>query len=330
MLAARIASRPELGIRIRGYVDLSNRLIPASANFIKFRKGLLAAGFRRTGRIIRGLESFDKALKEYAIDEVMFTDIAQDMALVEEGIEICSQQGVETTVAADLFGTGLMQSRVSNFEGMPLIHFQTPPGDSWKLGVKRMLDVSAAGLSLIVLSPFFLFVAVMIKLDSKGPVFFTQRRVGRHGRYFWMYKFRSMVCNAEDKLEELKSENEMKGPVFKIKKDPRVTKIGRFLRKHSIDEFPQLFNVFRGDMSLVGPRPPVPGEVSMYNRRDRRRLSMRPGMTCIWQVSGRNKIRDFDEWVQMDLEYIDNWSLSRDFVLMAQTIPAVISGEGAH
>jgi lipopolysaccharide/colanic/teichoic acid biosynthesis glycosyltransferase len=160
-------------------------------------------------------------------------------------------------------------------------------------------------------------------------VLFSQRRVGQNGRLFTLYKFRSMVIDAEEQQERLQEQNEMAGPAFKMSEDPRVTAPGRFLRRHSLDELPQLWNVFIGDMSLVGPRPPVPGEVSMYERGDRRRLSMRPGLTCTWQVSGRNDIKDFDSWVRMDLDYIDNWSLSRDLVLLWKTIPAVWYGTGA-
>jgi lipopolysaccharide/colanic/teichoic acid biosynthesis glycosyltransferase len=154
--------------------------------------------------------------------------------------------------------------------------------------------------------------------------------VGLNGRLFDLYKFRSMFVDSEGQLDALRDKNEMQGPVFKIKDDPRVTPLGRFLRRYSLDELPQLWNVLRGEMSLVGPRPPVPGEVSMYERRDRRRLSMRPGITCIWQVSGRNEICDFESWVKLDLEYIDNWSLGRDILLMLRTIPAVLFGRGAH
>jgi len=183
---------------------------------------------------------------------------------------------------------------------------------------------------LFLLAPIFALVALVIKITSEGPVIFRQTRVGLNGRLFELYKFRSMRVDSEDQLEVLREQNEMEGPVFKIKDDPRVTPLGRFLRRHSLDELPQLWNVLRGDMSLVGPRPPIPGEVSMYERRDRRRLSMRPGLTCTWQVSGRNEIRDFDSWVRLDLEYIDNWSLSRDILLLLRTIPVVLFGYGAR
>jgi exopolysaccharide biosynthesis polyprenyl glycosylphosphotransferase len=212
---------------------------------------------------------------------------------------------------------------------MPLIHFQTPPGDTWELVLKRFIDVVVSGALLIVLSPLFLLIALGVKTTS-GPVIFRQTRVGLNGRLFDMLKFRSMVDGAEKALGDLKGVNEMRGPAFKLKNDPRVTTFGRFLRRFSLDELPQLWNVFVGDMSLVGPRPPIPGEVSLYERRSRRRLSMRPGLTCTWQVSGRNNISDFDTWVKLDLDYIDNWSLSGDLMLLVRTIPAVLFGTGAR
>jgi exopolysaccharide biosynthesis polyprenyl glycosylphosphotransferase len=212
---------------------------------------------------------------------------------------------------------------------MPLIHFQTPPGDSWELAVKRLLDVTVSAVLLVTLSPMLALLALGVK-TSQGPVIFRQTRMGLNGRLFQMLKFRSMYVGAESGLAELQSQNEMSGPAFKMRNDPRVTPFGRFLRRFSLDELPQLWNVFIGDMSLVGPRPPIPGEVSLYERRSRRRLSMRPGLTCTWQVSGRNEIKDFDSWVKLDLHYIDNWSLFGDLVLLVRTIPAVLFGTGAR
>ncbi|NLF25519.1 MAG: exopolysaccharide biosynthesis polyprenyl glycosylphosphotransferase, partial [Deltaproteobacteria bacterium] len=200
----------------------------------------------------------------------------------------------------------------------------------WELGLKRVFDVVVSALLLVVCSPLFAVIALLVRITSPGPVFFVQKRVGLNGRLFNMYKFRSMHSTAESELEALKAQNEMSGPAFKLKNDPRVTALGRFLRRFSLDELPQLWNVFKGEMSLVGPRPPVPGEVNAYARRYRRRLSMRPGMTCTWQVSGRNEIKDFDSWVKLDLEYIDNWSFWQDIRLLLRTIPAVLSGVGAR
>ncbi|MDC0358974.1 sugar transferase, partial [Oligoflexia bacterium] len=328
-LGSEIIGRPELGIRIRGFADLAGPRDPKHENIAKLRSRLNAIGHHRIGRIIPGPKAFKKALQEYAIDEVIFTDLVDVMPVAREMIDVCAEQGVRTTIAADLFSVGMVQSQMSYFGGMPLIHFQTPPGDPWQLSIKRMVDIFLSLVLLTILSPLFLVVAVAIKLSSSGPIFFIQRRMGLNGRLFSLYKFRSMVCDAECKLEELKSKNEMQGPVFKMSNDPRITPVGVFLRRFSVDELPQLWNVLVGDMSLVGPRPPVPGEVGFYERRDRRRLSMRPGLTCTWQVSGRNQIKDFESWVNMDLEYIDNWSLKRDFSLLCKTVPAVLRGTGA-
>jgi lipopolysaccharide/colanic/teichoic acid biosynthesis glycosyltransferase len=197
------------------------------------------------------------------------------------------------------------------------------------LVAKRALDIAVASVALVALSPLFLVVALGVK-RTPGSVLFRQTRVGLNGRLFQMLKFRSMYSGSEHGLQELKSHNEMTGPVFKMRDDPRVTPFGRFMRRFSLDELPQLWNVLMGDMSLVGPRPPIPGEVGLYARRSRRRLSMRPGLTCTWQVSGRNEIKDFESWVKLDLEYIDNWSLAGDLVLLIRTIPAVVLGTGAR
>jgi exopolysaccharide biosynthesis polyprenyl glycosylphosphotransferase len=217
---------------------------------------------------------------------------------------------------------------LGELEGIPLLSFLTLPKNMAQLFVKQLFDYLGAFFLVLLLSPLFLLIAIMIKISSPGPVIFKQIRCGLNGRKFTFYKFRSMIANAEEIKPNLEELNEATGPVFKIKNDPRVTSIGRFLRKTSIDELPQLFNVLKGDMSLVGPRPPLPSEVEKYEWWQRRRLSMKPGLTCIWQVSGRSKL-DFDTWMKMDLEYIDNWSLGLDFKILFKTIPAVLSGKGA-
>lgn len=326
-LALEIASRPELGIHIRSFADLGSVDARQERSIQQFRDDL--QGVARVGRVILGVEALCTALEDYAIDEVIFTDVVDVMPQVEEMVLVCAEQGVRTTIAADLFSIGLIKSGISYFGGMPLIHFQTPPGDSWELAFKRFIDVVVSGALLIMLSPLFLLIALGVK-TTPGPIIFRQTRVGLNGRLFDMLKFRSMIDGAEKALGDLRSVNEMRGPAFKLKNDPRVTPFGRFLRRFSLDELPQLWNVFVGDMSLVGPRPPIPGEVSLYERRSRRRLSMRPGLTCTWQVSGRNDISDFDTWVKLDLDYIDNWSLSGDLMLLVRTIPAVLFGTGAR
>ena len=204
-----------------------------------------------------------------------------------------------------------------------------PRGGKVYLCCKRIFDFTASLTGLILLSPLFLIVALAIKIeDPKGKVFFSQPRCGKDNKLFPMYKFRSMVSNAEELLEELKEQNEMDGPVFKIKEDPRITKVGKFIRKTSIDELPQLFNILMGDMSIVGPRPPIPHEVAEYTDYQKQRLLVKPGLTCIWQVSGRNSI-GFDEWVEMDLEYIEKRSFWLDLKLIFKTAGVLFGDENA-
>ena len=328
-VAQQIARMPELGIRVRGFAQLKEEGTFNPALIEVFRQDLRREGVSRASRIIVGAPALIRIVEETAIDEVIFTDIVEVMPQVQEIILAAAEKGVRTTITADLFSVGMIHSGLSYFGGMPLIHFQTPPGDRWELVVKRFIDILVSAVLLVVLSPLLLVLAFAILVTSGRPVLFVQRRVGLNGRLFHMYKFRSMARDAHRRLEELKEKNEMLGPVFKMANDPRVTPLGRFLRRFSLDELPQLWNVLIGDMSLVGPRPPVPGEVSLYDRKNRRRLSMRPGITCIWQVTGRNNITDFGSWVKLDLEYIDNWSLGSDLWLLLRTIPAVLLGTGA-
>src|SRR5581483_9970277 len=199
---------------------------------------------------------------------------------------------------------------------------------AWQLGVKRVLDVVVASALLILLAPLLLAIAVAIKLGSRGPILYRWDVVGQDGRPFTGYKFRTMVENADALKQELWTQNEMQGPVFKIKTDPRVTPLGRVLRKFSLDELPQLWSVLKGDMSLVGPRPPLQSEYAHFTEYQKRKLGFKPGITCLWQVSGRNEIRDFDEWVRLDLEYIENWSLGLDLKILLRTIPAILNGTG--
>lgn len=202
-------------------------------------------------------------------------------------------------------------------------------GDLYRLYGKRAFDVAAGLLGLLVLSPFFLVIAILIKLDSRGPVFFRQVRAGKDGREFMFYKFRSMIEDAEDLKESLMHLNELDGPVFKISEDPRITATGRFLRRTSLDELPQLINVLRGEMSLVGPRPPLPCEVENYEGWQREKLAVVPGITCLWQISGRNHV-GFTEWMRLDIEYIRRQSFGLDFRILARTVPAVLSRKGAY
>src|SRR5580704_14267807 len=245
---------------------------------------------------------------------------------IEKAILACELEGVEAWLVADFVKTSIARASVDDFYGKPLLIFRTTPEISWQLVCKRLIDIAGALVGLLIIGPLVLLpVAIIIKLTSPGPILFGQKRSGLHGRLFTMYKFRSMVTNAEMLRAELAAYNEMAGPVFKMKDDPRVTPFGHFLRRTSIDEFPQLWNVLVGNMSLVGPRPPIPSEVQHYDPWHRRRLSMKPGLTCIWQISGRNHI-GFDQWMKLDLQYIDNWSLWLDLKILAQTVPIVLTG----
>lgn len=249
---------------------------------------------------------------------------------VEKVIELCELEGVEVWLLADFFKTRVSQTSVDDFLGRPTVVFRSAPEASWQGVAKQTLDFVGALALLVLVSPLLLFAALAVKLTSPGPVFFRQQRSGLNGRPFTMLKFRTMVTDAEQLQAELASFNEMDGPVFKVTNDPRVTPLGRWLRKWSIDELPQLWNVLRFEMSLVGPRPLPVDEIRRINDpAHRRRLSVKPGLTCLWQISGRNEVTSFKEWVRLDLEYIDNWSLWLDLKILLKTIPVVLTGAGA-
>jgi exopolysaccharide biosynthesis polyprenyl glycosylphosphotransferase len=236
---------------------------------------------------------------------------------------------VRTRIAVDFFPHVNSTVSLERFGDTPLLTFSAAPCDEIKLLAKRVTDVAVAAAGLLVLSPFMAVTAVLIRLTSPGPAIFRQIRCGLNGRRFLFYKFRSMCHNAEDLKTSLAHLNTRDTVVFKIPDDPRLTPLGRWLRKFSIDEWPQLWNVLRGDMSLVGPRPAIPSEVDQYKRWQRRRLRMRPGLTCIWAVSGRDQV-DFETWMKMDMQYIDNWSLALDWKILLRTIPRVLTGHGAN
>lgn len=249
---------------------------------------------------------------------------------IEKAIQACELEGVEVWLLADFFNTQLSQTMLDELYGRPMLIFRSTPAESWQGFAKQAFDLLASLVLLIVFLPLFLVVTILIKVSSPGPALFRQQRSGLNGKPFTMLKFRSMVSNAEQLKQELAVLNEMGGPVFKITDDPRITPVGRFLRRFSIDELPQLVNVLRGEMSLVGPRPLPVDEVQRFDDfAHRRRLSVKPGLTCLWQVSGRNNVTDFKDWVRLDLEYIDNWSLWLDFKILVRTIPVVFAGTGA-
>ena len=251
--------------------------------------------------------------------------------LIEKVINACELEGVEVWLAADFFNTQIARTTVDDFQGVPLLLFQTTPAPSLQSLTKQMIDYIAAFTMILILSPLLLICALSVKLTSQGPIMFRQKRSGINGRPFTMFKFRSMNTNAEQRKHELEAMNEMSGPVFKVSSDPRITPIGKILRKYSLDELPQLINVLQGSMSLVGPRPLPEDETKRFeDLSHRRRLSVKPGLTCLWQISGRNEVKEFSDWVRLDLEYIDNWSLWLDIKILIRTIPVVFKGTGAH
>ena len=269
-------------------------------------------------------------LHEHSVNGVIVSAKRALFDEVENAIRACELEGVEVWLVADFFKTQICRTSFDDFYGQPILVFRTAPEASWQSVIKQVVDFIGAVLLLIVLSPLLLLIALLVKITSPGPIFFQQHRSGLNGRPFMLYKFRSMVTNAEQLKHELAAMNEMEGPVFKVTGDPRITTFGKFLRKFSIDELPQLYNVLRGEMSLVGPRPLPVDEVKRFNDlAHRRRLSVKPGLTCLWQISGRNKVKDFRDWVRLDLEYIDNWSLWLDFKILCRTLPVVLAGTGA-
>jgi len=272
----------------------------------------------------------NEIIQEKGVDCLVISCRDLEMDKVEEVVRLAETQGVECYLMVDFLDTRISKPGFTRVGGVPMLVFRTGPEPSWQTVVKQVFDFIVALVALIVLLPVFLIIAILIKLTSPGPVFFKQLRCGLNGRPFVMYKFRTMYPDAEQRKRELLALNEMSGPVFKLSNDPRVTPIGKVLRKFSLDELPQLINVLKGEMSLVGPRPLPVEEVKQFDQLwYRRRMSVKPGLTCLWQIRGRNEIRDFKEWARLDLEYIDNWSLWLDFKILLKTIPAVIKAVGA-
>ena len=269
-------------------------------------------------------------LHEYSVNSVILSVKHAYFEQIEAAIRACELEGVEAWLVADFFKAQISHTSFDDFYGWPVLVFRSTPESSWPKVAKQLLDSVGSFLALVCFWWLFALIALLIKLTSPGPAFFRQQRSGINGRPFTIYKFRTMVTNAEQLKHELAAMNEMSGPVFKVSNDPRVTRIGKFLRKFSLDELPQLFNVLRGEMSLVGPRPLPVDEVKRFNDlAHRRRLSVKPGLTCLWQISGRSNVSDFRDWVRLDLEYIDNWSLWLDFSILWRTLPAVLAGTGA-
>jgi exopolysaccharide biosynthesis polyprenyl glycosylphosphotransferase len=314
-LAAALERSTEYGIRLHGF--LSEQGIPSEDQI-----------HLRNVYQVHPIAELHALLRQHVIDEIIFAVGSESLANLEEYFLLCDEEGVRTRVAVDFFPHVNSTVSLDRFGATPLLTFSAAPYDELRLLAKRVVDVVLAAAGLAVLAPFMVLIAVAIKLTSPGPVVFRQVRCGLNGRRFLFYKFRSMCENAEE-LKAAVAHLSTRQTAFKIPDDPRLTPMGRFLRKFSIDEWPQLWNVLRGDMSLVGPRPAVPIEVDQYKRWQRRRLRMRPGLTCLWAVSGRDSV-DFETWMKLDMHYIDNWSLALDWKILLRTIPRVLSGRGAN
>jgi exopolysaccharide biosynthesis polyprenyl glycosylphosphotransferase len=306
-----IERHPEWGLRVVGYVD--DQDVPIDPSIPSER--------------VHKLVDVPQLMREKVVDEVIIAAPRSLMPALEPAVAACADAGVPFTMLTDIFGDYLPPPRITSFDALAALSFAPVHHSRAKLAIKRGVDVTGSALGLLLAAPVLGAAALAIRISSPGPVLFQQTRCGLNGRPFQILKLRTMCMDAETRLAEVLHLNEMDGPVFKLREDPRVTVVGRVLRRFSLDELPQLWNVLRGDMSLVGPRPPTPTEVAQYETSVRRRLSMRPGLTCLWQVSGRNEIQ-FDEWVKLDLSYIDTWSLSNDVRILVRTVPAVLSGTG--
>ena len=314
--ARNIEANPELGYRIAGFAD---------------EEWSGTDEFRRAGYELNcNLGDIPAFLRENVIDEVVIALPMRSLHFHASRIAaICEEQGIVMRSLPNMFDLKLAKSRVEDFQGVSLVTHITHSHEGWPAIVKRTLDFVASSILIMLLSPVLIITAALIKLTSPGPVLFLQKRLGLNKRRFYVFKFRTMVPDAEKKMREIEHLNEVSGPVFKIKNDPRITPIGRFLRKTSIDELPQLFNVLKGDMSLVGPRPlPVRDYEGFSQDWQRRRFSVRPGITCLWQIGGRSSVA-FEKWMELDLQYIDTWSLWLDLQILVKTIPAVLRGSGA-
>jgi len=312
-LAARlIEEHPTWGQRVVGLLDEYD--VPCDPSLVHLP--------------IHKLPDLPDLIRRQVIDEVVVACPRSMLPAIAPAVGVCAAVGIPVTMLSDVFGDLMPRPRVAEFGAHPALTFGVVHHSRSALWVKRVIDVGVASALMLVASPVLALAALAIKLGSRGPVLFRQKRCGLNGRVFDVLKLRSMYIDAEQRRAELIALNEMDGPVFKIRNDPRITPVGRVIRRFSIDELPQLWNVIRGEMSLVGPRPPIPGEVDQYDVGQRRRLSMRPGITCLWQVAGRNTI-GFTEWVQLDLQYIDRWSLTLDFEILLRTLPAVLKGTGA-
>jgi exopolysaccharide biosynthesis polyprenyl glycosylphosphotransferase len=281
------------------------------------------------GEVVGSVSSLENLLRTRPVNEVYIAgDVCRQAKSMRAAVAVCERLGVPFALPAGGFGMERATPVACRALCDGYLHYHSVALKPYDMAVKRVLDIVLSGAAIVLLSPVFVLLALLIKATSRGPVFFHQVRVGLYAKPFDMLKFRSMVTNAEELKETLNGRNERPGPVFKIRDDPRVTPLGRIMRAYSLDELPQLFNVLRGEMSIVGPRPPIPSEVGNYQSWQRRRLSMRPGLTCIWQVSPHRYRIPFDRWMYLDLQYIDHWTLKNDFMLILKTLPVVLQGSG--
>lgn len=317
-IAKHIEANEERGTHLVGFVAATG-----SAN----ETALSPAGLARS-YAVHSLARLPVLLRERIIDEVIFAVPREELDALAEAFLICEEEGVKTRLLLSFFPHLISRVSLDKLRDMTLLTFSTTPENDYLLVFKRVVDFILAAALLVALAPLMVLLALAIRLTSAGAVFYRQKRCGLGGRMFTLYKFRSMRHDADLRVEELRALNEADGPVFKIRNDPRCTRVGRFMRKFSLDELPQLFNILRGDMSFVGPRPPLPEEVGRYERWQRRRLRMQPGLTCLWALEGRSKL-NFQRWMELDLEYIDNWSPSLDWKILLKTIPVVLLGRGA-
>jgi exopolysaccharide biosynthesis polyprenyl glycosylphosphotransferase len=309
-----VVARPDLGYEIVGYVDDNPD-----------------KGEGKIGRFC-GLGSIDNlshVIDSKDVDEVIITLPWNYHRRILSVLRACARRDVQARLVPDLFQMSLSRVEVGDLGGVPLIAIQEIAFSRGELTLKRIIDLVGSVVGLLVSWPLFLIIALAIRLDSRGPILFRQERVGEHHRRFQIYKFRTMRVGAEKELDQLKARNEADGPIFKIRDDPRVTRVGRLLRQSSLDELPQLINVLRGEMSLVGPRPPIPAEVEQYKSWHKKRLAVPPGITGLWQVSGRSELT-FDEMVLLDLYYIEHWSPWLDLAILLRTLPKVIARDGAY
>lgn len=312
-LADRLSNKLEFGVNIVGFLDPKGK----------------SAGRRASDEILGHVDRVSDILRDSVIDEVIVAVPRSMIGDVQEIIDACQDEGVRLRFMADIYDFKAARIRLTMVEEIPLLAFEPVARAENALVAKRMFDLVVVMLALPLLAPLMLVVAIAVAVDSKGPILFTQSRVGLHKRKFEMYKFRSMVANAEELMAQVEHLNEADGPNFKIQDDPRITRVGRFIRKTSIDELPQLFNVLKGEMSLVGPRPMSNRDVNLFDKGiQRKRFSVVPGITCMWQTSGRSDL-SFDDWLRLDLKYIESWSFWLDIKILFKTIPVVLKGSGA-